>query len=290
MRAVWAAGGPPSTGPGGTVLVVLALLCALAFWVVLYALVLSGFQERHTQAQMYASLRADLANEVAPLGGQITDGAPVALISASQAGINRAVVVEGTTSTDLQKGPGHRVDTVLPGQAGVSVVFGKSATFGAPFAHITRLQPGDGITAVTGQGTFTYRVTDVRRPGDPVPPLLSSGQGRLTLVSAEGSGWRSGWAPSQVVYVDANLVGKAQPSPGGGPTVQPSNQVAMAIDRTALTPLVLWLELLVVVGIGFVWAHRRWGGRQVWLVGVPAMLAILWVVTETAARLLPNLL
>jgi sortase A len=212
------------------------------------------------------------------------------VIDIPKAGIQHAVVVEGTTSTDLQSGPGHRVDTVLPGQAGVSVILGKGVTFGAPFAHITVLSPGDVITATTGQGTFHYRVADLRYAGDPLPPLLSGRQGRLILVAAVGTGSRAGWAPSQIVYVDADLQGAGKSSPGGGPTVQPADQVVLAGDDSALTPLVLWLELLIVTAVAVVWARRRWGGWQVWLVGTPALLAVLWVVTETAARLTPNLL
>ena len=49
------------------------------------------------------------------------------------------VVVEGTTPGEPDAGPGHLRDTPLPGQAGVSVVFGRRATFGAPFASLPQL-------------------------------------------------------------------------------------------------------------------------------------------------------
>ena len=231
-----------------------------------------------------------MANEVVPVGGQVADGAPIALLNIPSLGLKDTVVVEGTTSTDLQNGPGHQVNTVFPGQAGVSVIYGKSATFGAPFRKVTDLRSGEQIMATTGQGAFRYTINDVRRPGDPIPQPLASGQGRLTLVAAVGSGWRAGWAPSEIVYVDATLSGNGKASPSGGPTVQPANQVPMARDDSALTPLVLWLELLVAAAVAFVWSRQRWGGWQVWLVGTPALLAVVWVVTETAARLLPNLL
>ena len=47
-------------------------------------------------------------------------------------GIANMVVVEGTSPENLTLGPGHLRDTPLPGQAGISVVFGRRATFGAP--------------------------------------------------------------------------------------------------------------------------------------------------------------
>ncbi|HTW18938.1 MAG TPA: class E sortase [Mycobacteriales bacterium] len=280
----------PMSASAAITVAVAVTLFAIAIWAILYAFTLSGIQEHSAQRGLYAKLRAELANEVAPVGGQIKEGAPVALINAPAIGLKDTVVVEGTSATDLQSGPGHQVNTVFPGQAGVSVIYGKSVTYGAPFARVTSLRSGDQITATTGQGTFRYTVNDVRRPGDPIPQPLATGAGRLTLVAAVGSGWRRGWAPSQIVYVDASLVGRGKASPSGGPTVQPANQMSMARDDSALTPLVLWLELLVAGSVAFVWARRRWGSWQVWLVGTPALLAVVWVVTETAARLLPNLL
>jgi len=38
------------------------------------------------------------------------------------------------------------------------------------------------------------------------------------------------------------------------------------------------------------WALARWGGAQVWLVGVPAFLSALWGTTESFMKLLPNLM
>lgn len=280
----------PLSTPAAISVAAAAILFAVAIWAILYAFVLSGVQEHTAQRGLYAKLRLELANEVAPVGGQVADGAPIALINVPALDLKDNVVVEGTTTTDLQNGPGHQVNTVFPGQAGVSVIYGKSATFGAPFRSVSHLRSGDKVIATTGQGTFTYTVNDVRRAGDPLPQPLAAGQGRLTLVAAVGHGWRAGWAPSQIVYIDATLNGKGKASPSGGPAVQPASQLPMSRDDSALTPLVLWLELLVVTSVAFVWARGRWGGWQVWLVGTPALLAVVWVVTETAARLLPNLL
>jgi sortase A len=283
--------GAPPIGAGlATTLAILVVVAGLAVWAVFYALVLSGFQEHRAQGTLYDNLRVELANETAPTGGPIKDGAPVALISSEVLGLHNAVIVEGTTSGDLQNGPGHRIDTPLPGQPGVSVLFGKSATFGAPFGSLAKLRPGNVITSTTQQGTFTYKVLDVRVAGDPFPAPITGTQGRLTLVGSVGHGWRSGWAPTQVVYVDADLQGAGKPGAGGGPTSQPVDQAVMARDTSDLTPLVLWLELLLVAAVAFVWSRRHWGGPQVWLVGAPALIAVIWLVTESATPLVPNLL
>jgi LPXTG-site transpeptidase (sortase) family protein len=82
------------------------------------------------------------------------------------------VVFEGTTSGVLQDGPGHRRDTVFPGQEGTSVIMGRQATYGGPFGRLDVLQPGEPFTITTGQGAHTYHVTGVRREGDPQPPPL----------------------------------------------------------------------------------------------------------------------
>jgi sortase A len=212
------------------------------------------------------------------------------VLSAPKAGLHGAVVVEGTSSADLQKGPGHWVTSVLPGQIGQSVLLGKSVTFGAPFGDITKLAKGDPLTVTTGQGVASYTVTGVRRTGDPLPQALSGTEGRLTLVALAGSGWRNAVAPSQTVFVDASLQGAGKTVPPGRPTVTPAGQRLMDGDSSALGQLVLWMELLLAVGVAVVWMRSQWGGWQVWLVGTPVLLAVAWIVTETSARLLPNLL
>ena len=45
----------------------------------------------------------------------------------------------------------------------------------------------------------------------------------------------------------------------------------------------------MLVTAGLSWAYTRWTAWQVWLVGVPSVLALLWLVTSYAILLLPNL-
>ncbi len=261
----------------------------LALWVVLYALALSNVQEHRSQVQLYASLRESLSGATAPTGGVIEPGTPVALLQSSQGGLVNSVVVEGTTPGDLMAGPGHLRSSVLPGQPGVSVLFGRATLFGGPFVAIPKLQTGDPITVTTAQGTFTYLVRDVRRSGDPIPAFVV-GSSRLVLVTAEGSGWHSGWAPDQTVYVDADLKGKPVAAPSGGLTAVASAELALQGDTSALFTLVFWLQGLLLIAIGVTWARTRWGTWQTWLVGLPLVLAALWGASETAVQLLPNLM
>jgi sortase A len=279
----------PISPSAAAVVAALAGLAGLGVWFVLYALVLSGFQEGHSQHLMYSQLRYELAQATVPLGGTIAPGTPVAYISAASIGLG-AVIVEGTSSADLAKGPGHLPSTPLPGQAGNSEIYGRSVMFGAPFGHVRSLRRREIITVTTGQGTFGYQVLDVRGPGDPLPSAAQIGQSSLTLVTSAGNGWRSGWAPDHVIYADATLVaGRIQPAPSGRPAAVPAVDDPLSGDTGVLVPLVLWLEALVLVSVAAAWAYTRWTGWQVWVVGAPAVLALLWVTTSTAILLLPNL-
>ena len=281
---------PPPLGTAG----VLALwscgaLSALCLWLVLSALVLGSVQYHADQGRLYDTFREQLANSTAPLG-PTTTGAPVALLGSYLGGPDGVVVVEGTSSAQTQQGPGHRRDSVLPGQPGVCVLFGRATTYGGPFGAITRLQPGDRVTTTTGQGEFVYRIDDVRRRGDPLPLPLAPGAGRLTLATVEGASWSNGFTAKNVVFVDATLQGKSQLPDAAYPSTIPASEQLMAGDSSSILPLMLWIQLLFVVACALGWAQVRWGRWQSWLVGVPVLLAVLWSASTTAAQLLPNLL
>src|SRR5262249_61335956 len=102
---------------------------------------------RHTgdQRVAYARLRSDMANGIAPVGQTRSDGhllapgTPVAWLEIPQLDVHE-VVFEGTSAGVLRSGPGHRRDTPLPGQAGVSVIFGRRAAFGGPFHPLDPIQ------------------------------------------------------------------------------------------------------------------------------------------------------
>lgn len=268
---------------------VAAATALLACWTAAYVLVFGAIQEQRSQRGLYAALRSDLANGTAPVAQPIAAGRPLATIDVPALGLRRAVIVEGTTSADLRRGPGHRRDTVLPGQAGVSVVLGRALAFGGPFHDLAVLRPGDAVDVASGTGRSTYRVTRVRRPGDPVPAPPAAGAGRLVLVSLSGGGWRDGFVTGHVVYVDADSVG---PTSAAGPVASgiAAAERPGARDTSALAVLVLALQLLLVVALGVVWAGWRWGASRSWLVSGPLLLAALWLASATAVPLLPNLL
>ena len=287
---VLAAPQPQPRRPGGSSpgIVTLVTVTALALWFLFYELVLSGMQQSRDQQTLYARLRQGLAEATVPIGGAIQAGTPIALLTADSIGLRDVVVVEGTASAQLREGPGHLRSSVLPGQPGAAVLFGRGASFGAVFRRIGALQPGAAIAVTTGQGAFTYHVIRVRRPGDRY--AVTPSEATLQLVSAEGTGVRSGWAPDQLVFVDAILQqGTVQPAPPGRPASVPPVELAMRSDTSRLTTLVLWLQALLVAAVAVAWSWQRWGRWQTWLIGSPVVLAGLWGATETAATLLPNL-
>ena len=237
--------------------------------------------------------RYQLANATAPVGQVGQDGkllplgTPVAIVAAESIGLNE-VVLEGTTSDITKSGPGHRRDTPLPGQAGASVIYGRQAAFGAPFASISKLAVGDAITATTGQGVATYTVTDVRYTGDPVPAGLETNEGRLTLVSASGTPF----IPQTIVRVDATLTSQVQPTPDRVLTYAAisDSEVTMAGNGSAWPLVLLALILLLVAAAIFTISRRFWGVWQTWVVAIPVLVAIGLFAAQQVGTLLPNVM
>jgi sortase A len=306
-------GGPPAPRPGAfgarVVTRALALLAAGVLGFVGYLTLLTPLEQNANQDVLYSRLRGPIAEGVPPYAGRAEDddgtivravppvyddgedssipvGAPVAVLEIPAIGL-RQVVVEGTSSGDLELGPGHRRDTPLPGQQGVSWIHGRATTFGGPFADLPNLRRGQDLTVVTFQGTFTYRVEGVRHAGDPMPDVapVNAGGSRLTLVTAEGD---NPLQPGRVVYVDALLRGDPVPT-GAFSELIPDQEKELAVDVPALLPLVLWMQALLVAVVAMAWARVRWGRWETHMVGLPVVLAVLWYVYEAGARLLPNL-
>ena len=280
---------PPVPDAASVGVVALVLVAVLAGWLLLQLVGFSGLAQARAQQVLHAQLREELAAQVAPAGDVIEPGSPVALLSVPTLGL-REVVVEGTAPGDTMAGPGHRRDTVLPGQAGISILYGRSTAYGAPFRDITLLREGDGIQVTMAQGEFTYRVDGVRRDGDPSPAALPAGGGRLTLVTAEGDGPLAAIMPSRTVYVDATLVGDAAVG-AGHVAVIPGAEKALAGDTGVVPLLSLCLAGLLAAAAATTSALLRGIPRgAVWVMSVPVLVAFAWASADQALQLLPNLL
>jgi sortase A len=271
---------------------ILVLVCV---WMLLQMLVLGRLSESRAQHLLYTEFRSQLATQTAPTGAldydgkPVAEGSPVALMSIPAIGLHDLVVVDGTASGDLLTGPGHLRSTPLPGNAGTSLVMGRSTTYGAPFAGVPSLRPGDAITVLGAQGSLTYAVTDVRRPGDPIPAAPTGARaGRLILATADSPGTFSALRPRGVVYVDADT-SKAFPSGPVYPAV-PDAERAMQHDTSALPLLVLLLAFVAALVVVVSAARRHLRDALVWLVAAPVAIALAWAVTDQVMRLLPNLM
>lgn len=272
---------------------VIAILAALLIGFIVNLMLISPLQYLAQQQQLTDTFRVQLAEGVAPVSeGDINDilladGVPVALLDAPSIGLT-TVIVEGTSSGVTMAGPGHRRDTALPGQTGVSVIMGRASAYGGPFGNIQDLQPKDTFTITTGQGEHVFEVMGLRYAGDPSPPAIRAGQSRVVLETARGLPY----APSGVVRVDAQLVGEAVPNgirQTNFATLPPEDR-SLATDTTTVWALVFALQVLIVAEIGLLWAVRRIGPRQAWAVFLPIVLLTGLVITDQVMRLLPNLL
>jgi len=90
------------------------------------------------------------------LRSSVKPGDALGRIKSKRMGIS-FVVVEGTASGDLRKGPGHYSDTPLPGLRGTVAIAGHRTTYLAPFRNLDKLRKGDEIVLEMPYGTFTYR-------------------------------------------------------------------------------------------------------------------------------------
>ena len=284
--------GPPARGDDlWSVVSTTSLMCCLvAGWMVAQMLYLGGVAQDREQDALYAQFRGELAAATAPIGPVTAVGAPVATLSIPHIGVEQ-VVVEGTASGDLLSGPGHLRNTVLPGQLGTSAVFGRASTYGAPFARLGELVPGDRIDVTTAQGATRFAVLGVRRAGDPLPQPRPESAARLVLVSGESSGSRlPSLSPGGVVYVDAQA-DEAFDTPAGLPRVVPDSEQVMGTESGAVLPLLsLCLALLLALTFGAIAARQRFGAALVWVVTTPVVVAVAWVTTDVVMRLLPNLM
>ncbi len=68
------------------------------------------------------------------------------------------VVVQGTDTASLQKGPGHYPETGFPGEGKTIGIAGHRTTYLAPFRKINEIEDGDEIRLEMPYGTFTYTV------------------------------------------------------------------------------------------------------------------------------------
>lgn len=95
-----------------------------------------------------------------------------------------AIVVNGTATADLRRGPGFLLWTDLPGAAGTTGISGHRTTYGAPFRRLGELAPGATIDLYSPYRRYRYRVTGtlVVRP-DETEVMASGDEAKLVLTA-----------------------------------------------------------------------------------------------------------
>jgi sortase A len=271
----------------------LAVMSVLILGLIINIFVLGNLQHSASQQQLTNTFRVQLSEATAPVSEGdyqkvlLADGVPVALIEIPSIGV-REIVVEGTSSSVLKAGPGHRRDTILPGQAGVSVIMGRAAAYGGPFSRLQELVPGDQFTVITGQGKSTFDVLGLRYAGDPAPSAPKAGSGRIILETARGPAF----VPTGVVRVDAQLTSTVMPAGLRQTTFAslPAADRELATDTRSIWALVFALQFLILIEVALVWAYVRMGLQRTWVVFVPLFLLAGLLVADQVTSLLPNLL
>jgi sortase A len=269
----------------------------------------TSIQESHTQNALRSTLigetnnqaiRHALAEEAAlnklPTGPPVTatrtaapsEGAPVGDIRIPKIGINQ-VVVEGTNTPDLRKGPGHYNGTPLPGQSGNASIAGHRTTYGHPFYNLDGVKVGDPIVLTTLQGIFVYDTTKtwVVSPND-TTVIKNAFANIITLTTCNPR-----FSASTRLIVQARLA-HSQLFPNKGLPVgrlhsDPTSGDLAGNSNVQLTQTLFW-GFLVLVLLGAIlyaaWRFRRqrW---MIWGVGAVGMLVLLWFFFGAISPLLP---
>jgi sortase A len=156
--------------------------------------------------QTLPDARSRIAFAARALDRKIKTGQPIGRIHIKAIGVDK-VLVEGTTTDVLPKGPGHYPSTPLPGAPGTVAFAGHRTTYGAPFRHVDSLEPGDKIELAMPYAKITYAVERLRivKPTDTWVTERQS-YNRLVLTACHPL-----YSAAQRIVVFARQV-KAEPS------------------------------------------------------------------------------
>jgi sortase A len=215
-------------------------------------------------------------------------GEPVARIEIPRIGTDK-IVVQGVAVEDLRKGPGHYPATPLPGVRGNVAIAGHRTTFGAPFADVDQLQPGDEIVLTSVTGRYLYRVTGTRivSPAE-TSVLADTAEPTLTLTSCHpkysareriivSAAFDAG-ASSPLLEPAPAVVPTTAPPTTVPPTTQPGQTTTVAPTTTADDPVVtVPAGATATFEQGWVsdpnaWSHLALWGTVLSLIGIGAWL------------------
>jgi sortase A len=127
---------------------------------VVYELWWTGFETKRDQHRLIESLHKEWSHGVLVKDPPL--GSAIALLRIPRFGPKYLfAIVEGTSTADLIKGPGHYPNTAMPGKVGNFAVAGHRTTYAHPFYSINRLRAGDPIVLETANRWLTYTVQNI---------------------------------------------------------------------------------------------------------------------------------
>jgi sortase A len=140
-----------------------------------------------------AQARARIAHEAKELNVNTAPGHALGRLSIPAID-SEFTMVQGTDDVSLQSGPGHYVETPLPGARGnwTVGVAGHRTTYQAPFRHVDSLQAGDKVVVRMPYARFRYEVYETRvvrttRPSSSASRSTRSCSPRATRCTAPRS-------------------------------------------------------------------------------------------------------
>jgi sortase A len=257
----------------------------------------TSISQHHAQGQLKSEFDALLAHHAAASHASKSslisaatqvpspgDGTVVAEIQIPAIGVDQ-FAVEGTTESDLSKGPGHYAGTAMPGQAGNVAIAGHRTTHGAPFNGLGRLVPGDRIVLTTTFGqNLTYVVSGTPQAVSPsdVGVLNYFGDNRITLTTCNPE-----FSSSQRLVVVGTLK-----HPLATPAVKHLsyhvvNPATVSWNWSLLPAVGVEVCLLLLLAL----SYRRFGlwfeATGKWLILVPLWAAGLYLLFGTLTDFLP---
>jgi sortase A len=269
----------------------------------------TSIQEAHSQSALRNTLVQETTNDQLrkaltdasildnlPSGPPVTasrteappEGEPVGDIRIPVIGVNQ-VIVEGTNTPDLRKGPGHYIGTPLPGQGGNAAVAGHRTTYGHPFYNLDAVKIGDPIVVTTLQGIFVYDTTRswVVSPTD-TSVIDNVYANLITLTTCNPRFSASSRLIVQGRLAHSQLYANTLPH-AALRHVDPVSHDLAGDNSVQLTDAIFWGFLIVVIGGAVLYlAHRfrpqRW---PIWLSGVLGILVLLWFFFGAVSPLLP---
>jgi sortase A len=200
----------------------LLLTCgAVLLLFAVYEVWVSNLFADHKQAQVRRQLATAWQRGQDPLKGQDRLNLPVGkqvVLPTGQGFANLYIpefgkdyartIVQGTSDSDLDAGPGHYVTSQLPGQLGNFAVAGHRVGKGEPFLNLDKLHPGDTVVVQTASNWYVYSVLGSRSAYAAASKLASPSRreaaidAALAVPDAQGVRGREIVGPGAVQVLD----------------------------------------------------------------------------------------